>query len=80
MVENNPISKEVRTRDALLISLCGGIIGIIGIIAEKGIITSSTIDLNSAIYMGGATLAGFVMAVKGSEKYLNLRKTSKNKN
>jgi hypothetical protein len=78
MVENNPIPTETKTRDALLISLSGGIIGIIGVIAENHLLTSNSVDLNSIIFMGGTSLTGFGMALKGSEKYLNLRKASKN--
>ena len=78
MVENNPIPTETKTRDALLIALSGGIIGIIGAIMENHLLTSSSVNLNSIIYMGGATLAGAGMAVKGSEIYLNLKKSSKN--
>lgn len=73
MIENNLIPKEIKTRDALLISLSGGIIGIIGVIAESGILTSQNIDNNSAISMGMATLAGFSMTVLGVEKIFKFK-------
>jgi len=74
MIENNPISKEIKTRDALFISLSGGIIGIIGVIAESGILTSQNINNNSAISMGVATFAGFSMTVLGVKKYMTFNK------
>lgn len=69
-----PISKKEQVRDALLISLSGGAIGIIGAIAEGRILSQNNIDLDAAIRMGVATLAGLGLAVKGAERYIATRR------
>lgn len=69
-----PISKKEQVRDALLISLSGGVIGIIGAIAEGRILSQNNIDLDAAIRMGVATLAGLGLAVKGAERFTSVRR------
>ncbi|MDP3244398.1 MAG: hypothetical protein Q8M83_01925 [bacterium] len=78
-MEKEPISKKEQTRDALLISLSGGVIGIIGAIAEVNILFSPNLDIRSAILMGGATLTGAVLAFKGTISYIDVRRTLRKK-
>lgn len=78
MEERDPISKEARTRDALLMTLSGGVIAIIGAIAEGGILYANNINVDAAIKMGGATLVGFGLAANGAVRLMNFIRPPKN--
>lgn len=72
-MEREPISKKEQIRDAKIITLAGGAIGIIGAIAEGRILSQNNIDLDSAIRMGVATLIGLSLAVNGVVRYIATR-------
>lgn len=74
-MEKEPISKERQTIDAVLISLSGGVIGIIGAIAASSILSAPNYDTNTAVWAGGATLVGASLALNGILRYLSLRKS-----
>ena len=73
-MEKEPISRKEQARDALLISLSGGLIGIIGAIAEGRILSSNNIDTDAAIRMGVATLVGLSLSIKGAVRYIVIRR------
>lgn len=75
-MEKEPIFKKEQARDALLISLAGGVIFIIAAITERALFLEQNIDVYAAINMGGATIAGAAMAVGGAIKHLDLRRAS----
>lgn len=77
-MEGEPISRKEQTRDALLISLSGGVIAIIGAIAEGNILFSPNWAIDSVIWASGATLVGASLAVKGAARYIALKRSSKN--
>lgn len=64
-------SQKTKERDAVLVSLCGGVIGIIGVIAEYKILSASAIDLDAAFKIGTATFLGGVSLIKG-HKIINI--------
>jgi hypothetical protein len=77
-MEKEVIPKREQAIDALLISLSGGIIGIIGVILEDGILTANRLNVDTEIRIGGATLVGLSLAVSGAARYIALKKSSKN--
>ena len=77
-MEKSPISKEAKIRDTLLISLSGGIIAILGALAEERILSGHHVDLNTVIRAGGSTLFGAGLTVEGAIKHLNLKRSLKN--
>ena len=72
------ISKKDQARDAMLLSLSGGVIGIIGAIAEGRILSAPNPDTDTIIWAGGATLVGAGLAVSGAVRYIVLKRSSKN--
>lgn len=74
-MEKEPISKKDQATDALLISVSGGVIGIIGAIAEINIFSASILDVNAVIGFGGATLVGLGLMVKGAMRFVELTKS-----
>jgi hypothetical protein len=76
-MEKEPISKKDQTRDTILISLSGGIIGILGAIAESKILSQNNIDLDQAIIAGGSALVGAGLFLNGAVRFITSRQTSK---
>ena len=57
----------------MLITLAGGVIGVIGVIAESNILSEN--NIGAAIPMGVATLAGIGLSTGGLARYITLRRS-----
>ncbi len=77
-MERESISKKEQAGDGLLIALSGGVIGIIGAIAESRILSNPNPDTDAVILSGGATLIGASLVVNGTVRYINTRRLSRN--
>lgn len=73
-MERELISKKEQAKDMLLISLSGGVIGIISAVVEREILTQTNIVLDQAIIFAGTTLIGAGLFVNGAIKSVNLKK------
>ena len=63
--ERNSISETQQKVDIILASLSGGVIAIIGTIAESNILSKNNVDLDAAIIAGGATIFGASLLING---------------
>jgi hypothetical protein len=69
-MEREPISKTDQARDALLILVSGGTIAIIGAVAEGKILSQDNINVDFAVKMGGAVLAGAGLTISGGVRLI----------
>ena len=76
-MEREPISKKEKARDAILLSLSGGAIGVLGAIAEGRILSSANLDLDDAIRVGVGTFAGISFVAIGAVRFVNTRRDLK---
>lgn len=73
-MEKLQISQKEQKIDSALILVAGGVIGIIGLIAEGKIFSNPTIDINAAITIAEGVVVGFGLSVLGG---VRLRKLSR---
>ena len=61
------ISKDTQARDASL--FIGGVVAIIGLIAENKILSENNVNFDAAIVAGGTTLTGAALSAVGTLRY-----------
>ena len=78
-MERELISKKEQAIDGLLISLSGGVIGIIGAIAEANLLSSPNPDMGLVIKVGGVTVVGASLALNGVVRYATAKNAPEEK-
>ena len=76
-MEREPLPKTQQKVDLVLTFVSGGVIGIIGAVAESNILSQKNIDTDLSIIAGGSTLAGAALALNGAVRLITSRRASK---